>query len=302
MRRMVNSRVAALCGVALPAIAAVIATAAAIAVARAQRRRHALRRRQRRGLHDVWTLAGDHRIYSRVSMLGGERDALPIVLVHGWGVSSSYFVPMAERLAAEFAVYAPDLPGHGRSDTPTSALGVDQLATALLDWMTAMGIERAAVIGHSMGSQVSVAAALQQPERCERLVLMAPTPDPHARSTWAHVCRFVSAGVHERLWLITHMMEDFMRMGWRLVTEFRSLRDDPIEHKLPKLSVPVMLVCGEKDPLVPQQWAKAAARLARAERVAVIHGWGHAMQFSAPDETVDAVLPFLRAEPVRSVS
>ena len=227
---------------------------------------------------------------------------MPIVLVHGWGVSSSYFVPMAERLAAEFAVYAPDLPGHGRSDTPTHALGVDELANALLEWMTAMGIERAAIIGHSMGSQVTVAAALQQPERCERVVLMALTPDPQARSTSAHIHRFVSAGVHERLWLITHMITDFMRMGWRLVAEFRSLRDDPIERKLPKLTIPVMLVYGEKDSLVPRQWAKEAARLARAQRVAVIHGWGHAMQFSAPDETVEAVLPFLRDEAVNRVA
>ncbi len=295
MRRFVHSRLAALSRVALPAIAAAITVAVASrAIARAQRRRHLLRTRQLRELHDVWTRVGDHRIYSRVSVLGGTRDALPLVLVHGWGVSSSYFVPMAERLAAEFAVYAPDLPGHGRSDTPPRALGVDQLAKALLDWMAAMGIERAAVIGHSMGSQVTVAAALQQPQRCERVVLIAPTPDPHARSTSAHVSRFVSAGVHERLSLITHMMTDFMRMGWRLVAEFRSLRDDPIEHKLPRLTVPVMLVCGEKDPLVPRHWAKEAARLSRAQRVAVIHGWGHAMQFSAPEETVDAIVPFLR--------
>ena len=296
MRRIVRSRLAGLCRVALPAIAAAIsATVASRAIVRARRRRHLLKMRNLRELHDVWTLAGDHRIYSRVSVLGGRRDALPIVLVHGWGVSSSYFVPMAERLAADFAVYVPDLPGHGRSDTPPRALGVDQLATALLNWMAAMGIERAVVIGHSMGAQVAVSAALQQPERCERLVLMALTPDPQARSTSAHIHRFVSAGLHERLSLITHMMTDFLRMGWRLVAEFRSLREDPIEHKLPKLTVPVMLVCGEKDPLVPRQWAKKAARLARAQSVAVIHGWGHAMQFSAPDETVEAVSPFLHA-------
>ncbi|HSH39380.1 MAG TPA: alpha/beta hydrolase, partial [Chthoniobacterales bacterium] len=61
-------------------------------------------------------------------------------------------------------------------------------------------------------------------------------------------------------------------------------------------TLPVILVRGEKDPLAPQRWIDEAARLARAERVAVIPGWGHAVQFSAPEQTVDAIWPFLRSE------
>jgi 2-hydroxy-6-oxonona-2,4-dienedioate hydrolase len=54
-----------------------------------------------------------------------------------------------------------------------------------------------------------------------------------------------------------------------------------------------MLVRGERDPIVPQRWFDEAASLVRAEQVAVIPGWGHAVNYSAPDEVTAAIVPFL---------
>lgn len=85
------------------------------------------------------------------------------VLVHGFGMSSSYFVPTAERLGTRFAVYAPDLPGHGGSDTPRDALDVPQFADALIAWMNGVGIERTSLVGHSFGGQIAVDAAVHYP-------------------------------------------------------------------------------------------------------------------------------------------
>ena len=73
------------------------------------------------------------------------------------------------------------------------------------------------------------------------------------------------------------------------------MRDDPIEQKLPRIAAPVLLVRGEKDPIAPQRWIEEASRLLRTDRVAVIPGWGHAVPFSAPEETVRAIEPFLHA-------
>lgn len=219
--------------------------------------------------------------------------SLPVVLVHGWGVSSSYFIPFAARLACRFHVYAPDLPGHGLSAKPAEAPGIEALAQALSDWMDAAGIACVMLIGHSMGCQVAVTLALRHPEKVERLVLIGLTPDPHVRGLGTLFGRLLIGALHERVSLMPHLIKDYFRMGMRLLPEFLSMMNDPIREKLPRLRMPVMLVRGENDPLSPQYWFSEAARLLPPCRTTVIPGGGHAVQHSAPQELAEAVLPFL---------
>src|SRR5213593_2730802 len=71
-------------------------------------------------------------IHTRV---GGQ--GAPVVLVHGYGVSGRYMLPLARSLAPFVSVFAPDLPGYGRSQRPPSPLGVADLAAALAGWLDA---------------------------------------------------------------------------------------------------------------------------------------------------------------------
>ena len=84
----------------------------------------------------------------------GDKSLPPIVLVLGFGISSSYFVPLAERLSSAAWVYVPDLPGHGRSDHDVRPLRIREHAHALVAWMDAMRLRHALLAGHSMGCQV----------------------------------------------------------------------------------------------------------------------------------------------------
>ncbi len=180
-------------------------------------RRNLLRRRELHPLHDLWVHVNGHRLYARISKLDSRRMSAPVVLVHGWGVSGSYFIPLAERLAGSFDVYLPDLPGHGMSETPPKPLDVDDLAAELIDWMDAIGIARASLVGHSMGCQVAVQIAIRQPPRVDRLILIGITPDPGARGTLQQVRRFVIGGAYERFSLNYHLVKDYVRMGARLI-------------------------------------------------------------------------------------
>ncbi len=107
---------------------------------------------------------------------------IPLVLVHGLGVSGRYLLPALTELARSTRVYVPDLPGFGRSARPTRPLDVPELSDWLGAWMRAVGLSRAVLMGHSFGCQVVVDFALRHPELVERLVLAAPTVDPRARS------------------------------------------------------------------------------------------------------------------------
>ncbi len=127
------------------------------------------------------TLVNGRRMHARVSD-GQTAGSIPVVLVHGLVVSGRYMVPLLDELARSHAVYAPDLPGFGRSEGPAHAPDVEGLADALAAWMRAVGLSGAALVGNSMGCQVTVELALRHPELVERVVLQGPTMDPRARS------------------------------------------------------------------------------------------------------------------------
>jgi pimeloyl-ACP methyl ester carboxylesterase len=97
----------------------------------------------------------------------------PLLLVHGLGSSASVeFHYNLEPLAAHHQVFAIDLPGFGRSDKPILAYTIDLFVRAVSDLMATEGIERAAVMGVSMGGRVALGLALDSPEKVERLVLV----------------------------------------------------------------------------------------------------------------------------------
>jgi 2-hydroxy-6-oxonona-2,4-dienedioate hydrolase len=260
----------------------------------ARQRQKMLARGEIRELREVWKRVGSYRVFARVGDTMRRDGVLPVVLVHGWGMSSAYWVPTAERLANEFSVYVPDLPGHGRSDTPLQPFSIRFLARVLFRWMNCMGLVRVTLVGHSMGCQVAAEAALQDPSRVDRLVLIGLASDPEGRSVAEQFRRLAGGSVYERPALGRHSARDLLRVGRRLVPEFRFMMDHHIEEKLPRITQPVMLVRGEKDRVAPQRWIDDAARLVGTDRVTVIPSWGHAVQFSAPEETVAAIRPFLR--------
>jgi 2-hydroxy-6-oxonona-2,4-dienedioate hydrolase len=273
---------------------AVVAAVTWWTVASARRRRIQLRRGEIRELAHIWNLVEGHRVFTRASRPAAGGDRVPVVLVHGLGVSGSYFVPTAERLAPEFPVYGPDLPGHGRSDTPREPMGIPRLADALVAWMDAMGLDRVSLVANSMGCQVVVVAALRHPGRVDRLVLIGPSSDPAGRRVIQLLWRLVRCIPFERPSLIGLVLKNYARMGLRLVAEVRSMVRDRIEDDLPRLAVPTLLVRGEHDAVAPRRWVDEAARRVGGRRVVEIPWWGHAVNYSAAGPLVEAIAPFLR--------
>lgn len=223
------------------------------------------------------------------------RGRPPIVLLHGWGVAGGYLVPLAERLAADFPVYVPDLPGHGRSSKPRDALSLGELADTLAAWMETTGIGRALLVGQSFGCQIASDLAARHPERVLGLVLIGPTVDANARTLPRQIGRLVVAGVWERVSLIPIVVRDYMRMGLRrLRGELGEMFADAIELRLPRIGVPTLVIRGARDAVVPLRWAREVAALLRDVAVVTIDGGAHAVQFSEPEAVADAVRRFAR--------
>jgi 2-hydroxy-6-oxonona-2,4-dienedioate hydrolase len=203
-----------------------------------------------------------------------------VVLVHGLVVSSRYMVPTAERLAPHHWIFAPDLPGFGKSEKPPQALDVAGLSDALSAWMGEFGLERAALVGNSMGCQVIADLAVRHPGRVERAVLQGPTMDPKGRSVPRQGGRFLLDVPREPLSLVPIELLDYLSVGTRRAWRtFRFALEDRIEEKLPYMRVPTLVVRGSRDPIAPQRWAEEVAGMLPMGRLSVIPGAAHAANY-----------------------
>jgi pimeloyl-ACP methyl ester carboxylesterase len=118
---------------------------------------------------DVWQVElHGHRVIYRIVGSGP-----PVVLIHGMVNSSRHWESVALRLADAYTVIAPDLIGHGDSATPRGDYSLGAHAASIRDLLAAIGIERATLVGHSLGGGVAMQFFYQFPQRTERLVLVS---------------------------------------------------------------------------------------------------------------------------------
>ena len=250
----------------------------------------------------------------------GGRDfdlALPLVLfVHGAALDHTVWALLARWFAHRgFAVLAPDLPGHGRSDgEPLATIG------AMADWTAALidaaDARRAALIGHSMGSLVALETAARYPEKItamgligaaaaipvSRDLLAAAEADDHAAidmlRIWGYGFRAgIGGSLAPGLWMLggAERLLERARPGV-LFTDLRACNDyrDGLAAAS-TVAVPATLVLGERDLMTP---AKAGLELAAAlpnARVITLKGAGHMLMSERPDEVLAAVREFSRA-------
>lgn len=239
-------------------------------------------------------------IFSRLCESAGA-DRPPVVLVHGLSMSSLYMLPTARRLAERYRVYAPDLPGYGRSQQPRRALQraltIPQLVAVLRGWLDAMRIGPAVFVGNSMGGQYIVELARQQPERVLGAVLVGPTMDPRGRSAWLELGRGAVQLLFEPVSFLAVALRDYFNHGVRRT--FQTLQyglHDPMRQKLLEVNAPALVVRGEHDRIISQRWAEeAAARLPRG-RLVVVPGGGHVTNYDAPDRLAEVIRVFIEGE------
>ncbi|GAA0313915.1 alpha/beta fold hydrolase [Actinoallomurus spadix] len=98
----------------------------------------------------------------------------PLLLIHGIGDDSGTWEKVIPRLAEHHTVIAPDLLGHGDSAKPRADYAIAAYACGMRDLLGVLEIDRVSVVGHSLGGGIAMQFAYQFPERCERLLLVAP--------------------------------------------------------------------------------------------------------------------------------
>lgn len=251
----------------------------------------------------------------------------PVVLcVHGWACSAYSFDVLLPLLAhAGTRAIAIDLPGHGLSDMPTEAAHytIDAMVRSVLDTMDALEIDRAMLVGHSMGGPIIARLAATAPERVRALGLLAPagfggelsvrigrvlTPRviapvlPYLVPRWS--IELVFAFTFGRLYRPTTRDIDeywaptqypaFVHAQWDLLHRFdwRAGADGSFAV----ITAPTVVMDGTEDHFVVRRWVRRYAETIRHARYVAVEGCGHVVMQEAPEQVLDALRPLLLAE------
>ena len=253
-------------------------------------------------LDDRWALVRGRPVFYRESTPAP--DARVILHLHGFAISGRYMVPTAELLADEFRTLVPDLPGFGRSIDPDHALTIPELADSAAAFLDEVGVERATVLGNSLGCAVLAAFAHRHPERIERVVMVSPAGGAHSQPLLRALGQLVMDGPREPLGMATVAGPDYLRFG--VLPTFRLFRDMtrfPALARLLEIEAPTLVVVGSRDPLMPPlaRFRKGAERMKAHTSVVVIKDAAHAINFSHPRELAAVVRQFMDDRPIVGV-
>lgn len=254
-------------------------------------------------LEDRWAVVNGLRIYGLVSTDSPSESSTPIVLVPGLNVSTRHTQRLAELLAPYVRVYALDLPGYGKSDTPRRLLPLQALSDVLAGWVPAIGLARATLFGTSFSAQIVMDFAVRYPERVTQAVLASPTVDPSSRPLPKLILRWRRNEHREPPNVGQTTKRDYQEVShlhayYTLVQMVR----DHIEERLPYVRVPTLVVRGDGDPIISQAWVEQMVRLLPNRRLAIVPGGFHAMTLDAPERLAEAIRGFLREDKTGSAS
>jgi pimeloyl-ACP methyl ester carboxylesterase len=268
----------------------------------------------------------------------GSPDAPPVVLLHGLGATSASFLTTLWDLARDHHVYAVDLPGFGESDKPMRRLQPHFFAAWLVSFLDAVGIERANLVGNSMGGRVALEVALRTPERVNRLALLAPSmawrryraaaglvqvlrPEMAALPLpvlHRFVVRFVRSLFADPATMpsstINAAADEFVRIFTTArgrIAFFHAAREIYLESphgangfwdRLPALRTPALFIFGDKDWLVPRAFLLHVRRALPGALCETFHGCGHIPQFEMPERTSARIREFLAEDDASSAA
>lgn len=250
-----------------------------------------------------------------------------LLLIHGMGGSSENWRAVIEPLARDHTVIVPNLPGHGGS-SPGGDYSVGGLAAGLRDLLLVLGHDRATLVGHSLGGGIAMQFAYQFPEIVERLVLVSsgglgpevslllraaalPGAGPFIAAT-APMVRSLGGGLRraERRGLrpstdVTEVVHGYglladpeRRAGFlatvRSVIGIGGQRVSAVDRLYLAEAVPVLIVWGARDRLVPAGHAEHAHRSIPGSRLEIFEEAGHLPQLEEPPRFVEVLERFLR--------
>ncbi|MEW6345918.1 MAG: alpha/beta fold hydrolase [Pseudomonadota bacterium] len=251
-----------------------------------------------------------------------EEARATVVLIHGVGMNQSVWSSQIEPLtAAGYRVAAYDMLGHGESALPTAAPTLDEYASQLNALLDAMGVERAHVVGHSMGALVALEFALTHPQRTLSVVALNAVYDRTPAQREAVMTRAATLGdppfdtgidatlsrwfgdpvprhLTQAAQAVRALLLSVDPIGYARTYQLFARSDDAHVGRLAGLAVPALFLTGECDPNSSPAMSRAMAAAAPLGHAEIIANERHMMNVTDPGRVNERLLAFLDRAPV----
>ena len=218
-------------------------------------------------------------------------DGEAIVLIHGFGDSAETWARVMPPLAVGRRVLAPDLAGFGRTPIPREGMSFSVLVRYLGGFLDRLGIERAVLVGNSLGGAVAIRYATTHPGRVTRLFLLnsaglldeiPPILEPETRETARELVHSVfGPETPTPRFLLKDLVRE-ARDPARVLYVQSSDQGTDVRGDLGRINVPTTIVWGELDSLIPPDHGTALHEAIPGSELIVLPGVGHAPQVQAP--------------------
>ena len=234
-----------------------------------------------------------------------------VVFIHGAGLDHSWFGLQSRYFGYHGCnVLALDLPGHGKSGGATLT-SVPEMADWVIQLLDAAKVQRASLVGHSLGTLVSLECAARYPQRVERIALIATaypmkvgeafldaakrnSYDAFDMSTvWGHAPQVPLGGnPNPGMWMYGDTQARLERLGpGVLYADLKACNDYTLSGDV---KCPTLFILGRRDVMTPLRAAKGLQEKIPGAKTVVIDFSGHSLMAEAPDATLDALIEFLR--------
>jgi 3-oxoadipate enol-lactonase len=238
----------------------------------------------------------------------------PLILVHGFCGSSSYWKPVRRSLGSEYRLIAPDLRGHGRSEAPDIPYTVEAIADDLAALVQQLNLSQSVLLGHSLGGYVALAFAEKYPHLLAGFGLIHSTAYPDDEQGKANRNKAIAAiqekgivpfidGLIPKLFAPEHLdtMADLVQgakeIGYATKPEgaihtAEAMRDRiDRNHVLRETSLPVLLAAGALDQLIPavKTFSVQGDHIVQAR----LEQAGHMSMMETPDALAKVITEFV---------
>lgn len=245
---------------------------------------------------------------------------VPVILLHGFPLSSVIWDPIRPSLEAVCRLITPDLRGMGRSQRPEGSYAMDVLAEDVLQLADALGLERFVLGGHSMGGYATLRFAARWPERLAGLIFVdskAEADPPPGRIVRQEAIaeigrygaeRYLETFVPRLIGRTSHQEHPELLSRLRAIVAgtpahvLQGCQHGMLERPdstclLPEIAVPTLVLVGDEDSFVPVATAQAMTAALPDGQLVVIPGSGHTPSLERPIPTAAAVFSFLSSLP-----
>ena len=258
----------------------------------------------------------------------GPADAETILLIHGLAGSSKTWDRVLDDLAEQYDVIAPDLLGHGESAKPRGDYSLGAFASGLRDFLTVLNVERVTVVGHSFGGGVAMQLAYQHPQFIDRLVLVGSGGLGREVSPLLRLLALPGAEYLMPIGIPRPIVDRASDVGrflgrrnirserlgefWRAYSSLAGAENrrafvktmrgviepggqtvDARDRLYLAARVPIMIVWGDRDGVIPVKHAYEAHELIENSRLEILEGVGHFPHVEAPETFAASLRDFM---------